>query len=134
MASLAPETLTRLQALAFVENAELSNPGRVGLIREVAKNMAEMGLRKLLKDCIKTVGDYQGHPGSTLMLDVYVLAPHELHKIIADARNEGRKDAERWTPRSRNCNVGEYGALNAGKQNASTAPMRCVTAGLNAAG
>lgn len=96
MAGLLPESLTRLQATAFVQNAELSAVGRGRIIHESAKNMAEIALHKLLTDCITTEGDYQGYRGQTLKLDVYVLAPHELHKMLAEARTQGERDALRW--------------------------------------
>lgn len=96
MASLIPETALRLQALAFVNDAELAAVGRVRIIRVAAEQLAENGLRKLLEDCIKTEGDYMGYRGQTLRLDVYVLSPDELHKIIADALRTGANDASRW--------------------------------------
>lgn len=97
MASLIPETATRLQATAFVKDAELSAIGRSAIIRMEAEKMAEMALRKLLEDCIKTEGDYMGYKGQTLKLDVYVLSLADLHQIIARAREQGEHDAMRWT-------------------------------------
>lgn len=96
MASLIPETATRLQAMAFVSDAELSAIGCDRIIRAKAERMAEMALRKLLVDCIKTEGGYMGHKGQTLRLDVYVLSPADLHQIIARAREQGEQDALRW--------------------------------------
>lgn len=92
MAWLIPETTTRLQATAFVTNAELSAMGRTSIIRMAAEQLAERALRKLMDDCIK-IKEYEGHPGKRLDLDVYVLAPHELHKMLADARRQGERDA-----------------------------------------
>lgn len=99
MSSLIPESATRLQATAFVRDAELSPIGRDAIIREQAKQMAEVALRKLLKDCVKSDGDYMGYTGQTLRLDVYVIAPDELHKMLAEARMQGEQDAMRWMPR-----------------------------------
>jgi len=96
MASLIPESALRLQGVVFVSDAELSAVGRVSIIRLAAENLAEKGLRKLMNDCIKTEGDYMGYRGQTLKLDVYVLSPEELHKIIADALRTGGDDATRW--------------------------------------
>jgi hypothetical protein len=96
MASLIPETVTHLQATAFVSDAELSAIGRDRIIRAEAEKMAEMALRKLLEDCIKTEGDYMGYKGQTLRLDVYVLSRADLHQIIARAREQGEHDAMRW--------------------------------------
>lgn len=96
MAGLIPETATRLQATAFVCDAELTAIGRDRIIRAAAEQLAETCLRKLLRDCIKTEGDYMGYSGQTLRLDVYVIAPDELHKMLADARTRGEEDALRW--------------------------------------
>ncbi len=98
MATLFPENITRLQATAFVDGAELSNLGRSGIIRHAAKDLAEKALRKLLDDCIKTE-DYQGYRGQTLSLDVCVIEPGELLRLLAQAREEGERDAARWAPR-----------------------------------
>ena len=95
MAVLVPETATRLQAEAFVTSAELATVGRSEIIRHAAKNMAESALRKLLDDCIRTE-DYQGFSGQTLRLDVYVISPAELRKMLVDAQRQGERDALRW--------------------------------------
>lgn len=96
MAGLIPESATRLQAVAFVRDAELAAIGRDRIIRAQAEQLAENALRKLLSDCIETKGGYMGYAGQTLRLDVYVIAPHELHKMLADARTQGEHDALRW--------------------------------------
>lgn len=96
MAGLIPETATRLQATAFVCDAELAAIGRDRIIRAEAQQLAEVGLRKLLKDCIKTESGYMGYVGQTLRLDAYVIAPDELHKMLAAARTQGENDALRW--------------------------------------
>jgi hypothetical protein len=95
MAVLIPETIKRLQATAFVKDAELNAIGRSEIIRTSAKLMAENALRKILNDCIKTES-YMGYPGQTLYLDVYIIAPDELNKIIQEARLQGERDALRW--------------------------------------
>ncbi len=96
MANLIPETITRLQAVAFVQNAEISAVGRSAIIRMGAEKMAETALRELLDNCIKSEGDYMGYQGQTLKLDVYVISPDELHQMIARAREQGEQDAMRW--------------------------------------
>lgn len=101
MASLIPETATRLQAVAFVTDAELSAVGRDRIIRAEAEQLAESALRKLLSDCIRTKGDYMGYKGQTLKLDVYVLSPEELHQIVARAREQGERDAMNFMGRSK---------------------------------
>jgi spore coat polysaccharide biosynthesis protein SpsF (cytidylyltransferase family) len=96
MAGLIPETITRLQIKAFVRDAELEAIGRDRIIRASAEQMAEQALHKILRDCIKTEGDYMGYKGQTLSLDVYVMAPDELHKMLAESRMQGERDAMRW--------------------------------------
>jgi hypothetical protein len=97
MGTLIPEELSRLQADYFVNGAALSVIGRDEMIRNAAKNLAESALRKLLRDCIKTTDDYHGHQGQHLHLDAYVLTPNELHRLVMDAREDGRRDAMQWT-------------------------------------
>ena len=97
MAYLIPESVTHLQAKAFVSDAELNKIGRSEIIREAAEKMAEQALRKLISDCISTQ-DYMGYQGQTLSLDVYVLSPDDLHAIIAEARKQGERDAMMWSP------------------------------------
>jgi hypothetical protein len=96
MAGFIPENSTRLQATAFVKDAELNAIGRGEIIRTAAKQMAENALRKILNDCIRTES-YMGYPGQTLYLDVYVISPDELNRIIQEARLQGERDALRWT-------------------------------------
>lgn len=94
-ACLIPEAAVRLQACAFVRDAELSRLDRSDIIRMAAEKMAEKCLRKLLSDCIRTEGDCMGHQGQTLTLDVYVLSPKDLYKMIADAIRRGAEDERR---------------------------------------
>jgi hypothetical protein len=95
MAMVFPESVTRLQATVFVDGAEIKAINRNEIILHAAKNMAESALRKLLDDCIKTQ-DYQGYQGQTLCLDVCVIEPGELLRLLADARTSGQTDALRW--------------------------------------
>lgn len=97
MASLVPEDVTRLQVTAFVNEAELSNIGRSEVIRTHAKRMSEVALHNILERCVKTEGDYMGYQGQTLRLDVYVLSPDELHRMLIEARQQGADDARRWS-------------------------------------
>ena len=99
MAWLIPESATRLQATAFVHGAELSAVGRDRIIRAAAEKLAESALRKLLQDCIKSDGSYMGYQGQTLRLDVFILSPDELHKMLAEARAQGEKDGGQWWAR-----------------------------------
>ncbi len=90
-----PDTLKRLQAFAFVDEAELNCSGHEELMRNAATHMAESGLQKILEDCIEIKDGCMGYPGQTLELNVYVLSPYELQQIIADARAQGYRDAEK---------------------------------------
>lgn len=92
---LIPENLKRLNCTAFVHGAEIARVGRNEIIRTAAKQMAESALRKLIEDCIQTEGDYMGMPGDRLKLDVYVLTPDELDRLVAEARANGMRDAQR---------------------------------------
>ena len=93
---LIPENLKRLTCTAFVHGAEIARVGREQIIRTAAKQMAESALRKLIEESIKTEGDYIGLPGDRLKLDVYVLTPDELDRLVAEARANGMRDAQRW--------------------------------------
>lgn len=95
MSYIIPEQTTRLNASVFVNNAELSAVGRDQIFRLAAQNLAETALRKLIDDCIRT-DEHQGFKGQTLRLDVYVIEPSELHKMLAEARQQGEMDAMRW--------------------------------------
>jgi len=89
-----PESLARLQATAFVKNAELARIGRDRIIANAAEELARTALHKLLSDCIETIGDYMGYQGQVLKLDCYVISPRELDQIITNALVQGRRDAE----------------------------------------
>lgn len=95
MATSIPESVMRLQADAIVHEAELAAFGRGRVIREVSRGMAEAALRKLMNDCTKTQ-DYMGHKGNHLHLDVCVIEPDELLRMLARARYEGLRDAQQW--------------------------------------
>lgn len=96
MSVLLPENLCRLQATCFVDNAEISAAGHGEILRVAAENLAEKALRKLMQDCIKSRDKYMGFSGQTLELDVYVIAPHELHEIIVSCIEKARQDEKRW--------------------------------------
>lgn len=92
-----PNTLTRLQTTMWVQGAELSVVDRGSIIYEATKDLARQASHKLMQDCIKSDSEYQGHPSSRLVLDVYVLAPHELYRLLEEAQEAARTDALRWT-------------------------------------
>ena len=95
MAYLIPESLTRLTATAYANDAEISAMGREEILHETARKLAESALRKLMADCITTT-EWHGHQGQALQLDVYVLSPSELNDLLRDALNRGCEDAMRW--------------------------------------
>jgi len=88
-----PNTLTRLQVKAFVQNAELAHRGRDSIIRLTKQQLGEEALHKLINDCIKSEGGYMGYQGQTLSLDCYIVTPQEMDQIISAALIQGRKDA-----------------------------------------
>ena len=96
MAYLIPETLTRLQATAFIDKRELGADGEDGIIGNLAKKLADQTRYKMLRECIKVEDVDDG--GRRLRLDVYLLSPGELEGIIAEARSSGAKDAMRFLP------------------------------------
>ena len=99
MTTIIPETLTRLQASAFVDNAELAVVGRSKILREAAKRLAEKALHKIATDFIR-FEEYLGFQTQAMRLDVYVLSPPELAELIVAARREGAEDTQRFMPRS----------------------------------
>ena len=92
-----PNTLTRLQTTMWVEGAALEVVGRGSIIYEATKDLARQASHKLIQDCIKSDSEYQGHPSSRLVLDVFILAPHELYRLLEQAQESARMDALRWT-------------------------------------
>jgi hypothetical protein len=92
---LLPKNIKRLTCTAFVSSREVERYKREDLIRTAAKQMVESPLRKLIEDCIQTEGDYMGRPGGRLKLDVYVMTPDELDRLVAEARAHGMRDAQR---------------------------------------
>lgn len=98
MAFSIPDNLTRLQAVTFISNSELTHRDHVAPVRESMKVMAETVLRKLIQDCISTVRDEESawNTSTKLVLDVYVLTPTELSDLIIKARADGKKDAAVW--------------------------------------
>lgn len=91
MAYLIPETLARLQATGFVGKLELDAVSAERLIVSLAKTLADQARDKLLRECIKVEDADDG--GKRLRLDVYVIAPEELHSLLDSARTAGAQDA-----------------------------------------
>jgi hypothetical protein len=95
MAYIIPETITKLQATAYLQKTELFTIGASNVMRSAAERLAEQALRKLLDDCILVV-DKPSPDLVKIQLDVCILSPDELMKIIEEARVQGEKDALRW--------------------------------------
>lgn len=96
MSYLIPESALRLQATAFAHDAELSRTGRGEIIRMHAQDLSEKAVRKIMDDCVR-IETFEGYQGQTLTLDMYVLSPAEIHKMLAEARKAGEQDALYWT-------------------------------------
>ena len=90
MAQLIPENLPHFSATAFAHKAELQALGAPSIIKSTARQLSDQMLRKLFEDYIRVEEDYQGH--TALSLDVYVLSPSDLRRLIADIREEAERD------------------------------------------
>jgi hypothetical protein len=94
-----PEGTYRVQTTVLVSGAEAKH-GQGDILREAAKNLAAQAVQKMLDNCRmepypprEVLGVPTGH---MIRLDVYVLSPDELHKLLAEARAAGEEDAKRW--------------------------------------
>ena len=87
-----PDDLNRFTSSCFVDGAALCNNNRNEILHRAAINMAREGAYKIFLNYVKSTEQYQGYQGQTLELDVYVLSPLELNKIISEAYMEGVRD------------------------------------------
>ena len=94
-----PEIASRFQATVFVSGTEVKRtPGDV--LRRAAKHLADQAVQKMLDNC--HLAPYPPHEipgvptGCSIRLDVYVLSPDELHRLLAEARAAGEEDAKRY--------------------------------------
>ena len=87
-----PDNLNRFTSSYFVDGAALCQNNRGDLLHRAAMDMARGGAYEIFLNCVKSTEQYQGYQGQTLELDVYVLSPLELNKIISEAYIEGMKD------------------------------------------
>lgn len=97
MAYLVPEDLARLQAMALVHDAELQAIGAENILRHASRSLAEQAVHKLITDCIKVEPAQElGYTGKCLRLDVYVIHPQELYRLLAQAAERGARDGMYW--------------------------------------
>ena len=87
-----PEGLNRFTSSYFVNEASLISSNRSDLLHHAAMDIARGGAYKIFLNYVKSTEQYQGYQGQTLELDVYVLSPLELNKIISEAYMEGVRD------------------------------------------
>ena len=87
-----PENLNRFTSSYFVNGAALTNSNRNEILHHAAIDIARGGAYKIFLNYVKSTEQYQGYQGQTLELDVYVLSPPELNKIISEAYAEGVRD------------------------------------------
>ena len=87
-----PEDINRFTSSHFVNGAVLNNSNRNELLHYAAMDVARGGAYKIFLNYVKSTEQYQGYQGQTLKLDVYVLSPLELNKIISEAYVEGVRD------------------------------------------
>ena len=87
-----PENLNRFTSSHFVNEAALRNSNRNKPLYYAAMDVARGGAYKIFLNYVRSTEQYQGYQGQTLELDVYVLSPLELNKIISEAYTEGVRD------------------------------------------
>ena len=87
-----PDNLNRFTSSYFVDGAALCQNNRGDLLHHAAMDVARGGAYKIFLNYVKSTEQYQGYQGQTLELDVYVLSPLELNKIISEAYIEGVRD------------------------------------------
>ena len=87
-----PDNLNRFTSSHFVSGAALRQSNRNDLLHHAAIDIARGGAYKIFLNYVKSTEQYQGYQGQTLELDVYVLSPLELNKIISEAYIEGVRD------------------------------------------
>ena len=90
-----PDTAKRFSACAFVQNAELSAIGRDEVIRHSIDDITERAIREIIRDSI-TSDSYQWFKSQTLRLDVYVVKPADLERMLREAFIAGSRDIGRW--------------------------------------
>ena len=87
-----PENLNRFTSSYFVNWAALGNNNRNEILHHAAMDVARGGAYKIFLNYVRSTEQYQGYQGQTLELNVYVLSPVELNKIISEAYTEGVRD------------------------------------------
>ena len=87
-----PEDINRFTSSYFVNGAALTNSNRNEILHHAAMDVARGGAYKIFLNYVKSTEQYQGCQGQTLELDIYVLSPLELNKIISEAYVEGVRD------------------------------------------
>ena len=87
-----PEDINRFTSSYFVNEAALISSNRNDLLYHAARDIAREGAYKIFLNYVKSTEQYQGYQGQTLELDVYILSPLELNKIISEAYMEGVRD------------------------------------------
>ena len=94
-----PEGTPRWQATVLVSGAEAKH-SKGDILRMAAEGLAHRAVQKMLDNCHMAPyppREIPGVPtGHKISLDVYVLSPDELHKLLAEARAAGEKDALRY--------------------------------------
>lgn len=95
-----PENLMRLQAGAIVHKDELTRFGKDQLMRKGAADCAEFIIRTIINECVRADRNYEECTAIKLDVDVYVLAPEQLHKLLAQAFEKGAEDSMRFYSRN----------------------------------
>lgn len=85
--------LTRIQGAAVVEKRYERQVGFGKVITNAYQDLTKFATEKILKDCIKMETYGAGGDIVTLRLDVYVLSPEDLYRIITKAKEEALRYA-----------------------------------------
>jgi ethanolamine utilization microcompartment shell protein EutS len=84
-----PSDARRLRVDAYANGASLDNDNRSEIIRQVKRSLAGQVAHRIADECT-TTESHMGYEGQHVTLDVYVLTPKELFKIISTAVAEHR--------------------------------------------
>lgn len=85
-----PSDARRLRVDAYANGAALDQSDRSEQMRQVKRSLAGQLVHRIADECT-TTESHQGYEGQHVTLDVYVLTPQELFKIISAVVAEHRE-------------------------------------------
>jgi len=101
MATIFSSDDCRLQARVIVNSTELDAKGKTDIMWHICENLAKSLLHKIISDRVIQKSYDEIKNQVELMLDVYVLTPSELSRLLAEACESGERDAVAWIKVSR---------------------------------